>query len=62
MNPTQVRLTTIFGIKKTFLTQDNLDHNIFLFVESDMYSPTPTVALCRYLLTLFKESRFQCRI
>ena len=39
MTPTQVRLGTIFGTKKTFLFQDNLDPNLSPFVESDMYLP-----------------------
>ena len=39
MNPTRVRLSTIFGTKKTFLFEDNLDPNLCPFVESDMYLP-----------------------
>ena len=43
---------------KTFLTWDNLDPNLSLFVESDMSFPTPNVAHCCYLLTSFEESQF----
>ena len=41
---------------KTFLTWDNLDPNLFLFVESDMSFPTPTIAHRRYLLTSFERA------
>ena len=47
---------------KTFLTWDNLDPNLFFFVESDIFFPTPIVAHWRYLLMSSKESRSQYRV
>ena len=57
MYPTRVRLITIFGIKENIPNLKITWTLIFLlFVESDLYLPTPTVAHRHYLLTSFKES------
>ena len=37
MNPTRAQFVTIFGMEEIFLSYDNLDSNLFPFVEFDMY-------------------------